>query len=326
MTRYADRYEATESRPPSRPPRRWFQLTLRTALVVLTLACIWLGILMKRARDERAAVARIEQLGGRIHYDWEYEYVSAARRGRMPTDLVGRGAGASAPSSFRRCMTSDSASLVDRRRLAALIASCSASECCRSRYPPTSRMPDSASCDLGGCSISTCTTAKSPTKESSTSENATAIEIANPDGNGRRRQNGSTGERVSTTPVPRSVPRRGSRRRESLTSPNFATFATFPSAIPSWTMPRWIRLYRWRLVILHWTSREHKSRFVDCRGWRRPFQAGSCTIMLTTRIATSGLRPSERRTMPSRYSFADYSPEWPLEFARSRAAQSIARR
>jgi hypothetical protein len=45
------------------------------ALVVLTLACVWLGVLTKRARDQRAAVARIEQLGGRIHYDWEYEYV-----------------------------------------------------------------------------------------------------------------------------------------------------------------------------------------------------------------------------------------------------------
>jgi hypothetical protein len=75
MTRNEDRYEAIQSRPASRRSSRWFQLTLRTALVVLTLACVWLGILTKRARDQRAAVARIEQLGGRIDYDWEYEYV-----------------------------------------------------------------------------------------------------------------------------------------------------------------------------------------------------------------------------------------------------------
>jgi hypothetical protein len=46
---------------------------LRTLLVLLTIAAVWLAVVANRAREQLAVVARIEQLGGTVWYDWEYE-------------------------------------------------------------------------------------------------------------------------------------------------------------------------------------------------------------------------------------------------------------
>ena len=85
MTTHDKLAEALQAPKSTGRSRRWFQLSLRMALVVLTLGCVWLGVLTKRARDQRAAVARIEQLGGRIDYGWEYEW---ADRGQARPNAV----------------------------------------------------------------------------------------------------------------------------------------------------------------------------------------------------------------------------------------------
>jgi Leucine-rich repeat (LRR) protein len=59
---------------PSSPARRWLpQFSLRTALALLTIACLWMGIVAPRARDQRLAVARIESLGGSVLYDYQWD-------------------------------------------------------------------------------------------------------------------------------------------------------------------------------------------------------------------------------------------------------------
>ncbi len=55
----------------TRPNRRWLQFSLRTFLIVLTLLAMGLGYVSFRAREQREAVARINELGGHIQYDYQ---------------------------------------------------------------------------------------------------------------------------------------------------------------------------------------------------------------------------------------------------------------
>jgi Leucine-rich repeat (LRR) protein len=57
--------------------RRWFQFSLRTMMVVVTLLCIWLGITANRANRQRRAVETITKAGGEVLYD--YQTVTGAR-------------------------------------------------------------------------------------------------------------------------------------------------------------------------------------------------------------------------------------------------------
>ena len=50
--------------------RRWLQFSLRTAFVLLTIGCLWLGWKVNRAGEQREAVEAIEALGGAVLYDW----------------------------------------------------------------------------------------------------------------------------------------------------------------------------------------------------------------------------------------------------------------
>ena len=62
----------TASRPV--PPFRWRllrQVSLRTCLILLTLGCLWLGLVSQRAREQRLAVDRIVARGGHVRYDYE---------------------------------------------------------------------------------------------------------------------------------------------------------------------------------------------------------------------------------------------------------------
>src|SRR5215469_3974033 len=54
----------------TRPNRRWFQLSLRAMLVLVTIGCIGLGWEVERVRRQRAAVAAIQAAGGTVMYDW----------------------------------------------------------------------------------------------------------------------------------------------------------------------------------------------------------------------------------------------------------------
>jgi len=58
--------------PPKRF-RRFFRYRLRTLMLVVTVFCIWLGITVIRARNQRQAVEAILALGGTIRYEHEVE-------------------------------------------------------------------------------------------------------------------------------------------------------------------------------------------------------------------------------------------------------------
>jgi hypothetical protein len=53
--------------------RHRFQYSLRSFLVVLTAAAVWLGVVVNRAREQREAVRAIEASGGTVLYDWSNE-------------------------------------------------------------------------------------------------------------------------------------------------------------------------------------------------------------------------------------------------------------
>ena len=55
-----------------RPTRRWFQFSLRTLLVFVTLSaipCSWLAVKLREVKREEAAAAAIEKVGGRVDWD-----------------------------------------------------------------------------------------------------------------------------------------------------------------------------------------------------------------------------------------------------------------
>jgi hypothetical protein len=50
--------------------RRWLRVSLRTALLLMTLLAIWLGWIAQRAHRQAKAVRAIEKLGGVVQYDF----------------------------------------------------------------------------------------------------------------------------------------------------------------------------------------------------------------------------------------------------------------
>ncbi|MGA2033983.1 MAG: hypothetical protein ABSG68_17180, partial [Thermoguttaceae bacterium] len=59
----------------AKPRRRWFQYSLRSLMVFVTVTCIalgWFTARMRRARTQREAVATIEAEGGRVLYEYDY--------------------------------------------------------------------------------------------------------------------------------------------------------------------------------------------------------------------------------------------------------------
>lgn len=53
-----------------KPSRCWFQYSLRSFLILLTALAVWLGVVVRRATEQREAVKAIEALGGAVIYDW----------------------------------------------------------------------------------------------------------------------------------------------------------------------------------------------------------------------------------------------------------------
>ena len=56
----------------AKPKRRFFRYSLRTLMLVVTVFCVWLGIISMRARDQRLAVEAIEELGGKVIYEHQF--------------------------------------------------------------------------------------------------------------------------------------------------------------------------------------------------------------------------------------------------------------
>jgi len=62
---------------PFKPTRHWFQYSLRSFLVALTVVAVWLGVVVNRTREQREAVKAIEAAGGWVGYDWEEDPFSS---------------------------------------------------------------------------------------------------------------------------------------------------------------------------------------------------------------------------------------------------------
>ena len=59
-----------------KPRRRWFQFSLRSLFVVMTMACIgmsWVGVKMQKAKKQKEAVEAIVKLGGVVYYDYQLD-------------------------------------------------------------------------------------------------------------------------------------------------------------------------------------------------------------------------------------------------------------
>ena len=66
--------EPKKVRVANKPRRRWFQFSLRTLLIGVTVAACglgWLGVRVKDARKQAAAVTAVEKLGGFVCYDFQ---------------------------------------------------------------------------------------------------------------------------------------------------------------------------------------------------------------------------------------------------------------
>jgi hypothetical protein len=53
--------------------RRWYQYSLRTFLLLITIFAIWFGYLANEARKQRQAVAWVHDMGGMLGYDYELD-------------------------------------------------------------------------------------------------------------------------------------------------------------------------------------------------------------------------------------------------------------
>jgi hypothetical protein len=68
-------------------PRRWFSFSLRTLLIVVTLVGCgmgWVGMKVQEARRQQAAVRAIEDLGGEVQYDYEFD----SKGGALPNPAL----------------------------------------------------------------------------------------------------------------------------------------------------------------------------------------------------------------------------------------------
>lgn len=75
------------------PKLRWFQFSLRTLLVFVTLfaiPCSWLGVKIQEAKNQKAAVQAIQAVGGRVQYGYQVDeqgYVTQQAESRRPVWL-----------------------------------------------------------------------------------------------------------------------------------------------------------------------------------------------------------------------------------------------
>ena len=61
----------TSTENPAKPRRRWFRFRLRTLLIVMTLFAVWCGNASYKAQRQKRALAALEKLDLRIHFDYQ---------------------------------------------------------------------------------------------------------------------------------------------------------------------------------------------------------------------------------------------------------------
>jgi hypothetical protein len=91
---------------------RRFQFSIRTLLVmvvVVALPCSWLAVEMKKSREQKARVAAIEKVGGRIEYDedFDYSYPDDVYHTHTTGDCIREGAGRPWPAWILRLLGKD---------------------------------------------------------------------------------------------------------------------------------------------------------------------------------------------------------------------------
>jgi hypothetical protein len=77
-----------------KPRRRWLRISLRTFLLLITVFCVWIGVLANRAREQKLAVEKLKQLGT-VHVSYTDEFdgmlvIKEPARFKWLTDLLGR--------------------------------------------------------------------------------------------------------------------------------------------------------------------------------------------------------------------------------------------
>ena len=56
----------------TKPERRWFNFSLRTLFVLVTVLCIWLGFLVNAARRNKEAIDSVLSLHGAVDYTYQF--------------------------------------------------------------------------------------------------------------------------------------------------------------------------------------------------------------------------------------------------------------
>ncbi|MCU0878511.1 MAG: hypothetical protein MUF06_12060 [Pirellulaceae bacterium] len=102
-----------QPRTDRKPPRRWLQFSLRAVVlftVLVSIALGWIGNILVRVRRQRAAIARVEAMGGQAVYDYHASRVKSPPGPEFVRTLVGDDAFASVESirfSYRKKFTGD---------------------------------------------------------------------------------------------------------------------------------------------------------------------------------------------------------------------------
>jgi hypothetical protein len=91
----------------AKPKRRWFRFSLRMLLVLLTVLCVWLGLKVNLARQQREAVEAIYKAGGSVVFDYQYLPKSNPVGSAIRDYTINLDAAAPAPSWLRFLMGDD---------------------------------------------------------------------------------------------------------------------------------------------------------------------------------------------------------------------------
>jgi Leucine-rich repeat (LRR) protein len=74
---------------------RWFRFSLRFLLLAVAALCVWLAVVSNRARRQKQAVDRVDELGGQVAFDYQFDANLNWRKDpKLPaptwlTDLIG---------------------------------------------------------------------------------------------------------------------------------------------------------------------------------------------------------------------------------------------